>query len=330
MSIYKIAQITGYSASTVARALRNEGYCHEDTKKVILQAASEMGYRPNIAAKTLRNNKTQRVLFCIPDICNPFYFPMIQGASKVLESSGYYVMLINTEHSLDKEIETIRLFQEGYCDGMIFVSFDFNDKNIEEVNKVGVPTVLTNRYSIQPPDANFDYVYVDHVLGMKKATEHLISKGCKKILLVSGTLSEQTSKERAEGYFSALKENGIIVDKNLIINGNYSTEGAYNAIAQFSNNDNNYDGVIASNDLAALGILKYFKEKGIKVPQDKLLASFDNTDYASIISPQLTSVDMRQYDIGVQSATLLLERLNGRKEVKNINLEPNFIVRESS
>ena len=289
-----------------------------------------MNYKPNLSAKELRSNKTNRILFCIPDICNPFYFKMIQGAFKVLEEKGYYAMLYATDKSLAKELSMIDLLDRKYCDGIILISFDFCEKNIAAIRASKRPVVLGNQYSDQKPTDNFDYVYVDHIYGMELATDHLIGQGCKDIVLVTGDMQTQTTRERVQGYRNSLARAGMSCDEAHILNGNYDTEGSKAAFREYIENGGKCDGVIASNDLAAYGILKYCREKGIGIPSDIKLVSFDNTDYAELSVPPLTSVDMCQYSLGEQLASTLLSRIDGRKEVKNVTLKPTLVVRGSS
>lgn len=331
MSIYKIAEATGYSPSVVARALRNTGYCSEEKRKRILEVAEQMNYHPNQAAKSLRMNKTKQVLFCIPDICNPFYFEMIDGVLKVLEQHGYTAMLFPSRKSIQREKQMIERYQSHYYDGIIFVSFDFCQENIEAVRAAGVPTVLTNRYVGQRADDVFDYVFSDHHYGMRLAVEHLVAKGCRNIAILTGDSALQTSRERYEGYCEALRENGIDVRADYLLNGDYNTEQSYQAFAAFMSTGKPVDGIVASNDLAALGVLRYCREHGISIPEQLKIVSFDNTEYARITQPALTSIDLKQYDIGVAAANLLLERLeNGRTEPKNCFLQPALFEREST
>ncbi len=329
-SIYDIAEMTGYSATTVARALNNNGYCKSKTKAIILEAAKKLNYTPNLSAKSLRNNRTQRILFCIPDICNPFYFRMIQGASRVLEENNYYVMLYSTEKQIDKELKMLSLLQQKYCDGLILISFDFCEKNIGKIREVGLPVVLGNRYLGQREDDPFDYIYVDHIYGMELAATHLLDKGCKKILLLTGSLTEQTTRERVEGFYRAMNGRGVTVDPAYIVDCHYDTQGAYEAFRRFREQGLPVDGVITANDLAAYGVLKYCNEEGVRIPQDLRLVSFDNTDYAVVSKPTLTSVDMRQDVLGENLALRLLERIEGNKKIHNVTLMPTLVERESS
>ena len=329
-SIHDIARLTGFSATTVARALNNNGYCKAKTKQIILEAAATLNYTPNLTAKALRSNCTRRVLFCIPDICNPFYFRMIQGASRVMEENDYYIMLYNTEKSIKKELKALTLLQQKYCDGVIMISFDFGEQNIGALRRIGMPAVLGNRVLDIKDDDPFNYVYVDHIYGMKLATRHLLDKGCKNILLMTGDLREQTSRERTEGYTGVFEERNIPLDYDYIVDCGYTTEGAYKAFSEFMDKHLPVDGVIAANDLTAYGVLRYCNERGIKLPDDIKLVSFDNTDYAVVSKPTLTSIDMCQYELGESMAKLLLDRILGDKSTQNKTLVPTLVERESS
>jgi LacI family transcriptional regulator len=331
MNIYDIAKKSGYSSATVARALSQKGYCSARAREAIYKVAEEYGYSPNSLAKALRNNKTDRILFCIPDICNPFYFRIIEGVNKVLEKHNYYLMLYPTEGLLQREIMALELARQKYCDGIIFISFDFNEKNIKQVRAIKHPVVLGNRYLNQKDGDNFDYVFVDHISGMKTATEHLIQQRCRHVVLVSGNPKLQTSKERTEGYRQALEEAGLPIDERYIIDGKYATDAAYESFATFMKNGLPVDGVVAVNDLSAYGILQYCRDHDIRIPGDLKLVSFDNTDYAKASTPALTSIDMCQYELGQALATTLLERLlDKRKKIKNTIISPTLIVRKSS
>jgi DNA-binding LacI/PurR family transcriptional regulator len=330
MTIYDLARITGYSSATVARALSGKGYCSKKAKKEITETASKMNYCINSQAKALRSAKTSKILCCIPDICNPFYFRMIKGITETLEKKDYILMLYPTDKDLQKELSAIDLCRTKFCDGLILISFDFRNSNIQAIRSSGVPAVLGNRYLKQKASDNFDYVYVDHILGMELATKRLIEQGCKHIVLASGDLRTQTSSERAEGYRKALTEAHMEVDERYIINGNYEKNASFSAMEEFQKSGLPFDGIIAGNDLSAYGILEFAQKNNISIPSEVKLVSFDNTDYAVVSKPSLTSIDMRQYELGVSLATSLLERIEGRSFVKNTIINPCLVVRESA
>lgn len=283
------------------------------------------------SAKTLKSNKTNRILFVIPDICNPFYFDMINGANEVLRQHDYLMILYYTQHSLKEELKAIQNLRERYADGMIMVSFNFCRENIDSINSANYPVVLTNKYDSEGKEDKFDYVYVDTRLGIMNATEHLIKQGHERIAFVGGSLEEQTGRERYEGFRDAVINSGFEIDKKYIYESNYTESGGYLCGKEIIKHDVLPTAVVAVNDLMAVGLTRAFEEAGIKVPKDIAIVGMDNTDMASRISPKLTSVAMMQEEIGRNAAQILMDRINGdTSEKKRVRLFPRLIVRESS
>ncbi|HHY83345.1 MAG TPA: LacI family transcriptional regulator [Clostridiales bacterium] len=328
-NIYEIAKKVGLSPSTVARALSGRGYCSEESRKKVLEAAKEVNYSPTHAAKTLKSKRTNKILFCIPDIYNPFYFGMIKGANDVLEKYGYYTLLCYTKHNIEEELKMIEALREKYGDGMIFVSFNFCEKNISAVNASKMPVVLTNRYDSPRGEDYFDYVYIDTYKGVQLATRHLVDQGHRKIAFIGGNLEEQTSFERYSGWKDELINSGLDPDDSLVYEGDYTIDSGYACAEKIVKSSNVPTGIVAANDLMAIGFIRYCGDNGIKIPHDFAVAGMDNTDFSSVL--KLTSVDMRQEEIGLNAASLLMERvLGGRTYKKTIRIEPRLVVRESS
>mgnify|MGYP000975959674 CR=1 FL=1 len=330
-NIYEIAKKVGLSPSTVARALSGKGYCSSESRNKVLQAAKEVDYSPTHAAKTLKSKKTNKILFCIPDIYNPFYFGMIKGANDVLEKYGYYTLLCHTKHNIKEELKMIEVLREKYGDGMIFVSFNFCEENISAVNNCGMPVVLTNRYDSPGKEDHFDYVYIDTYKGVQLATRHLVEQGHRKIAFIGGDLKEQTSFERYSGWKDELERSGLSPDENLVYAGDYTIDSGYACAERIGGSQNTPTGIVAANDLMTIGFIRYCDDHHIKIPQDFSVVGMDNTDFASVIKPGLTSVNMRQEEIGLNAASLLMERIQGRRtHKKTVRIEPQLIIRESS
>lgn len=330
-SIYQIAEIAGVSPSTVARALSGKGYCSEKTKKKILEIADELNYTPDHTARMLKKGRTEKILFCIPDIYNPFYFGMIKGANEIFEQYGYFTVLCYTKHKVEEELRMIQSLREKYGDGMIFVSFNFTKENIDAVNKCGMPVVLTNKY--ESPDGNdkFDYVYVDTYIGIKMATQHLVEQGHKRIAYIGGSRVEQTGLERFQGYRDTLKAADLKVEEDLIFDSDYTREGGYACGKKILSLKERPTAVVASNDLMAIGFMDACDAQNVQIPEDIAIVGMDNTDLATCIKPRLTSILMRQEEIGRNAAKLLMERIKEKRDYrKTIRLEPELIIRDSS
>ena len=330
-NIYVIAEKTGLSPSTVARALSGRGYCSQKARQTVLEMAEKLHYTPTHAARSLKSKRTEKVLMCVPDIYNPFYFKMIQGANDVLEQYGYFILLCHTKHSVAQELKMIRSLTERYGDGMILVSFDFNEKNLAAIRDCPLPIVLTNKYGGEKVMDNFDYVYVDDTKGIYLATQHLIGQGHKKIALIVGSTAEQTGKERAEGFSAAMKDGGLPVPAGSVVQSDYTRKGGYGSAEKLLGGKDRPTAIVCANDLMAIGCMDSCRARGIRIPGDVAVVSMDNTDFCTCTSPTLSSIDMQQEELGRIAATLLMERIDKKRRLKeSVCLEPELVVRQSS
>lgn len=331
-TIYHIAERVGVSPSTVSRALSGRGYCGEATRAKILKAAQEMNYAPDSAAKMLKMRRTKKIIFAVPDICNPFYFDMINGINQVLEEHGYLMILFYTKHSLTEELKAIQNLREKVADGMIMVSFHFCEENIQAINALKAPVVLTNQYVSPGGQDRFDYVYVDTFEGIRLGTEHLIAQGIRRIAYIGGSLNEQTGYQRFCGYREALREAGLPLDDRFVAESDYTENGGYLAARKWLERTDRPEGIVAANDLMAIGVMKACEEAGLRIPEDVAVVGMDNLDLASRVYPKLTSVALMQEEIGRQAALMLMNRLEGPKPAANgaVQLLPRLVVRQSS
>ena len=329
-TIYDIAEKTGLSASTVARALNGRGYCSEKAKKKVLAVAKELDYFPHQAAKTLKNNITNKIMLCIPDIMNPYYFAMIKEVTDTLEYYNYNILLAYTMHSLKKELEILNSLKGHYVDGLIFGSFDYNPTLIKAIKDTGLPTVITSFYKNSEYQDFYDCAYVNQSLAALTATRHCIENGHTRIAFLGGDPKEQNTRERFEGYCKALEESGISLDNSLVINADFTREIAMHKFQQYIANGGKCTAVMACNDLMAIGCMNACNNLGLKVPEDVSIVSLDNTEYCICTNPQLTSVDMMQGKVGVEAVRLVMDRiLNKREYRKDVVFSPKIIKRES-
>lgn len=330
-TIYHIAKQLGISASTVSRALSGKGYCKESVRRQVIETAKELNYAPVHAAKMLKTKKTEKIMFAVPDICNPFYFDMINGINSVLELHGYLLILFYTKHSLKEELRAIQTMKEQYADGMIMVSFHFCEENIAAINQLEAPVVLTNKYASLEGGDRFDYVYVDTYVAVKEATEHVIDQGHERIAYLGGDMKEQTGYERFCGYRDALSEAGLPLNRDYVYESDYTELGGYYGGRQLISQPVRPQAIIAANDLMAIGAMNACEEAGIRIPDELSITGIDNLDISSRVKPGLTSVSMMQEDIGRHAASILIRRLQGKPvEDRSVRLLPRLMVREST
>ncbi|MBO7744986.1 LacI family DNA-binding transcriptional regulator [Paenibacillus sp. MWE-103] len=330
-TIYHIAERVGVSPSTVSRALSGRGYCGQKTKTKILAVAKELNYAPDSAAQTLKMRLTKKIIFAVPDICNPFYFDMINGINQVLEEHGYLLILIYTKHSLKEELRAIQNLKEKVADGMIMVSFNFMEDNIGAINALQSPVVLTNKY-VSPEGADrFDYVYADTYLGIKLGAEHLIAQGVARIGYIGGSNAEQTGYQRFCGFRDALELAGLPVRMDYVAESDYTENGGYETAKAWLQRAELPEAIVAANDLMAIGVMKACEEASLRIPEDIAIVGMDNLDIASRVYPKLTSVSLNQEEIGRRAAQVLMDRLLGKpREEGEIRIQPRLVVRHSS
>lgn len=328
-TIYDIAEKVGLSSSTVARVLSGKGYCSKAARERVLQAAKELRYVPVQAAKSLKSKITHKIMLCIPDILNPYYFSMIDGVNDVLENHQYHMILVYTNHNPQKELHIIESLQERFVDGLIIVSFDFNDTLLQTIRDAGIPAVLTNEYNAKY-GGQFDCVYVDHTRATYLATKCCVKNGHKRIAFLCGDLREQTGRERLAGYRMALEESDIQFDEELLVLSDYTIQGGYRSMTGFLEGERPFSAVVSCNDLMGIGCINACREHGLRLVEDFSLATLDNTDYCLCTNPQLTSVNMMQDQIGRNAARLIMKQLSGEKDYKQtIILMPELVLRHS-
>ena len=329
-NIYEIAKKANLSPSTVARALSGRGYCSQHAREKVEKIAKEMDYVPSQAARALRSNITEKILLSIPDIYNPFYFRMIKGVGDVCEKYNYRMILQSTDHSFEKELQTVCQMRERFVDGLIMVSFNFNEPLIESIKRCAVPVVITNYYEDYSNKSNFDCVYVDHIKATYLATNYLIEAGHQHIVFIGGDPREQTGMERLKGYIKALEANKLTYDPRYFISANFDRNTAGDHFRSFLESGYPVTGVVAANDLMGVGVTDICRQKGLRIPEDISVVTLDNTDFCTCVYPNLTSIDMKQEDIGSMAAQLLVGRIQDRRCFrKNVLIEPQLVLRDS-
>ncbi len=332
-TIYDIAQMTGFTAATVSKVLNNKDKISEKTRDKVLEASKELNYFPNPAARSLKTQRTNQVMISIPHMNNAFYFDMIAAIHEVANENNYSLILNYTQESEKEELKMLRNVRENFVDGLILISINFTEKHLNEIKRINQPVVFSsigvNR--IKDDEGLFDFVGVDTRKGIYLAAEHLIKQGHTRIGYVGLPLGTQTGNERYEGFCQAMKQWGLDINHEYVINGGYSRNFGYDAGIKLFNNGDVPTAICTTSDLIALGLYQAFEEKGIKIPEDVAIVGMDNIDVTTVVRPKLSTVAIASAEIGRTAAELIFKRLNGSDEQhKNIIFQPRLVVRESS
>ncbi|WP_440103600.1 substrate-binding domain-containing protein [Streptosporangium sp. H16] len=307
-SITRVAQLAGVSATTVSHALNGRRPVADETRRRVLAAIDQLGYRPNVLARGLRTSRSQTIGLIIPDITNPFYPALARGLQDVLGPAGYDEIISNTDGDRELERAAIEQMIARQVDGLAFAVFHTHAEDLLPVIGAGIPVVRLGGRLVQ---AGVDVVHSDDEGGAAEATRYLLERGYRRIGFVCGPHAEGPAAERVAGYRSALLAAGADADPRLVAHTHFSRAGGSSGTARLLDLPEPPDAVLCANDIMAIGALDTAEERGLRVPADLAVMGFDDIEAASLVSPGLTTMANPAREIGQACARRLLERLRG-------------------
>ena len=334
VTLKQIAKELDVSISTVSKSLRDSHEISEDTRLKVQAFAKLYNYKPNNIALSLKNKKTKTIGIIIPEIVHHFFATVISGIEQVANESGYNVIVCLSDESFDKEVINLEMLANGSTDGFIMsLSKETQQKkdfhHIQEVINQGMPVVLFDRIS---NDIMCDKVIIDDQLAAYEATNFLISKGLKKIALLTTVDYVSVGKLRTDGYLNVLHDHEIEVDESLIIRIE-DTENCDEKINELLEN-NSVDAILAVNELFAVTAIKLAMSKGIKIPEDLSVVAFTDGIISKYSTPTITTISQNGIKMGRKAAEMLINRLELEDEedenYKTEIIETNLIIREST
>lgn len=333
VTIHEIASILGIDSSTVSRALTNSDRVSSKTKKRVLDKAKELGYRPNLLASNLRQNRSKTIGVVVPRISRHFFSSTISGIEEMAYRRGFNVLISQSLEKLNREKKIVNNLFSNRVDGiLISVSMETEKSpHLKVLEQSGLPLVFFDRHCSDMENSN--RVLVDDFAGAYNAVKHLIDNNCKKIVHFSGPQTLEIYKNRFAGYKKALLDNDIAFDSDLVIVSDLLQSDGKNMARKLMDTNPDIDAIFAANDLAAIGAMKYLKAIGKKIPNDIALVGFSNEPISEMMEPSLSTLDQFGFKIGKISCELLLNKIQFRDEVpenKTIILKPKLIVRDSS
>lgn len=327
VTIRDIAKKVGFSESIVSRALNNNPQIKESTREMITKAAREMGYYPNVAARSLVTHRTQTIGVFMASISGMYYSAIIKGLEFVANRSGYTLIFANSYDNA----EYSRFLAEERVDGLVIFNSTIKDRSLLlKLVSQEVPFVLVESY-LSDPRANC--VWVENVQGGYLATKHLIEKGYTQIAFIAGDFEFQISLDRLEGYKKALQEANIMFQPEFLTTGNYTSEDGYKGMKNLLEYTPRCTAVFATSDDMAFGALKAINEAGLRVPDDIAVIGYDDIEFCDYTNPTLTTIKQPRYTMGEKAMSILVSVLKSKQKPavgKKICLMPELIVRNST
>ncbi|MBN2742295.1 MAG: LacI family DNA-binding transcriptional regulator [Marinilabiliaceae bacterium] len=331
ITIKDIARILEISPSTVSRALKNHPDISPETKKLVQTFAEKVKYRPNALALSLRSSKTFTIGVIIPEIVHHFFSSVISGIEDVAYAAGYKVMMCQSNENDAREAINIQALLDSQVDG-ILISVSKTTRNSEPFQRIvenNTPIVFFDRVC---EEIESDRVIVDDREGARIATQHLISLGCKQILILGAPLHMLIGKQRLDGYKLAHEQNELAINPSLFMRCDTRDDVTKQADAILSLAPH-IDGIFAVNDSTAIAAMQLLMKNGYKIPTQIKVIGFGDGPNATITSPSLSTVGQKGNEIGQEATRMLLTRISNPDLSEAFHtrvLTPELIVREST
>jgi LacI family transcriptional regulator len=327
-TINDVAKRAGVAPVTVSRVINGAPNVNLSTRARVERAIAELGYVPNIAARSLRSRRTRSLALVLPDITNTFWTTVARGIEDAAQDRGYTVLLCNTDENAAKQASYLELAASQRADGVIIAPCDADPDRLQILRDRDIPTVIIDR---RVAGWEVDSVLGDSMSGAHALTSHLIGLGHRRIAIISGPRGASTAEDRVAGYSRALAEAGIAAAPELIRYGEYRSASGERLAAELLHLPVRPTAVFAANNAIAMGVIDAVGRRGLRIPHDVALVCFDDLANASHIFPFLTVAVQPAYDMGLHAAQLLLSRLDATVTLKprRVVLPCRLIIRHS-
>jgi len=335
ITIKDIAKALGLSTSTVSRALRGSYEISAETKKLVLEYAEKLNYRPNPIALSLKEKRSRSIGIIVCEIANNFFSQAINGIESVAYKKGYYVIISQSHESYEREVSNAQYLASRSVDGLLVsLSTETTDlSHLKKLHEKGLPIVFFDRIT---EEMQTHKVIANNFNGAYQATEHLLRSGYKRIAHVTISPHLSITKERLAGYKAALADNGVPFDESLVKYCKYGgliiseTEQAIDTLLELPKK---VDAIVAASDKLSTGCLSTLAKRDIKIPDDMALVGFTNSPLTEVFHPSMSSVRQPAFEMGQVAMEMLIQIIESRRPVTEFEtrvLNTELTIRASS
>jgi DNA-binding LacI/PurR family transcriptional regulator len=313
-----VAASAGVSASTASRALNGRGEMSAATRAAVIEAAERLGFRPSPLARSLRTRQTYTVGFVVPDVASPFYAAALKGAQGILEAAGYRVMLMDSEQSVENEMDALETLVDHQVDGLLVATAGVEVGEFADITAgSSTPCVF---FDSLVDGAGAGAVTLENVAGIDLLVDHLREHGHTRIALIAGSQQETSGSERLEAFVAAVARTGGDTSPELVRAGPWTQAAGAEETRALLGLDPRPTAILASSAELALGALAVCRELGLTLPDEIALVSFDDPYFGALLEPSLTAVGYDPAEVGRAAASLLVEAMHDegadRREVR--------------
>ncbi|MCL4559455.1 MAG: LacI family transcriptional regulator [Chloroflexi bacterium] len=330
VTILDVAERAGVSVSTASRALTGHPDVSAQTRKQVLGASQELGYRPSLLAQSLVLGRTSTIGLLVSDIANPFYPALAKSIEDAASNFGYIVVLCNTDDDPPRSLKYLdRLIAQG-VDGIIHASVGEDEKHLSLASQAGVPVVVLNRRPRLLRDV--DVVISDNQKGAEEIVTHLLELGHRTIGHIAGPEYATLCEDRLAGYRRALEKKGIPFNPELVVRSKFTHEAGAQAVQELLQREPRTTAIFAVNDVVALGAMDALLERGLEIPRQISLVGFDDIEISRSPTVQLTTVRQNLVEMGRLGVMQLVDAMSNPEthQPQRIVLEAGVVLRNTA
>src|SRR5665213_801203 len=334
-TIKDIAKALGLSTSTVSRALNGSYEIGTETKKLVLEYAEKINYRPNPIALSLKEQKSHSIGVVVAEVANNYFSQAINGIESIAYNRGYHVIITQTHESFDRETANVKHLLSRHVDGLL-VSISAETVDISQyqyLHEKGFPIVFFDRIVAE---IDTHKITANNFKGSFAATELLINTGFTKIAHLTNSNNLLISRERCDGFKAALQTHGIEFRPEYLKycdHGGMIQDEVKQAVTELIELDERPEAIFIASDRLTTNCLYILKTMNIRVPDDIAIAGFTNSDVAELFNPPLTVVRQPAFQMGQMATEMLIKTIESKRPVEEYiteELETELIVRASS
>ncbi len=304
-TIKDVARHAGVSASTVSRALSGKIPVDEATRERVLRSVAELGYKPNLMARGLKEGRSRILALVLPDITNPFFPKLVQCVEERASERGYSLILCDCANNPEREALHIESLRNRYVDGVIYTGVTSDPRHIETLRRADVKVVVMNRDF----DAGAPCVTNDNFAGGRAVIRHLAESGHRRIACLACRLDSQHCRQRLAGCVEAFREAGIGDYEQYLVRDAETIEDAHRHTLAFLSRRERPTAFFVFTDILAVGVYSATSDRGLRVPADVSVAGFDNIGLARHMIPPLTTYEHPVCRIAAAAVAILAAQI---------------------
>ncbi|NSX55394.1 LacI family DNA-binding transcriptional regulator [Parasulfitobacter algicola] len=317
-TIGDVAKLAGVSTATVSRVIHTPDLVTDSTRKAVYSAISQTNYTLNLAARNLRQQRSNAIVVLVPDIGNTFFSEILAGIERVASSAGQTILIGHTAHDHMREEKYLNNLLNSQADGALLLNGHLPASVATKIGETPGRRLPIVSVSEALADQIVPHVGIDNDRAAALVTQYLLDHGHRRIVHLRGPVSNILTCQRAKGFARTMKAAGLQVSPDMFLDGDFTIESGIAAASVLIAAGSMPDAVLCANDEMAIGLMSRLAEHGIHVPQDVSVVGFDDIAFSRTAQPALTTIHQPRAEIGERATRILLELIAGDNDASNM------------